>query len=43
VGAIRRHPIFSSVVAVLAVVLAVSGLTAFAVWQAAHTDDASLI
>jgi uncharacterized SAM-binding protein YcdF (DUF218 family) len=43
VGAIRRHPIISSVLAVLVVVLAVSGLTAFAVWQAAHIDDASRI
>lgn len=42
-GTIRRHLIISSVVAVLVGVLLVSGLTALAVWRAAHTDDASRI
>ena len=42
-GAIRRHPILGSLVAVLVGVALVSGLTAFAVWRAAHTDDASRI
>jgi uncharacterized SAM-binding protein YcdF (DUF218 family) len=43
VGAIRRHPLLGSLVAVLVGVVLVSGVTAFAVWRAAHTDDASRI
>ena len=42
-GAIRRHPIISSVLVVLVCLLLVVVLTALAVWRAAHTDDASRI
>jgi uncharacterized SAM-binding protein YcdF (DUF218 family) len=41
VGIIRRHPVLSIVAAALVVGLGILTTTAFAVWQAAHTDDAA--
>jgi uncharacterized SAM-binding protein YcdF (DUF218 family) len=41
VGATPRHRIVSGLVALVVVVLAVLGVTALAVWRAAHHDDAS--
>jgi vancomycin permeability regulator SanA len=43
VGLVRRHPILSALGFVLLVVVALLGTTAFAVWRAAHTDDASRV
>jgi vancomycin permeability regulator SanA len=43
VGLVRRHPILSALGLVLLVFAALLGTTAFAVWRAAHTDDASRI
>jgi uncharacterized SAM-binding protein YcdF (DUF218 family) len=43
VRAIRRHRILSGLVALVAVVVAVFGATALAVWRAAHHDAASEI
>jgi uncharacterized SAM-binding protein YcdF (DUF218 family) len=43
VGALRRHPVFVGLLAVAFAGLLVVGLTAFAVWRAAHTDDASRV
>jgi uncharacterized SAM-binding protein YcdF (DUF218 family) len=43
VGVIRRHPVVSTLVALAAASLLVVALTGFAVWSAAHTDDASRI
>jgi len=43
VGVLRRRPFVSLAVGVLCVALLVFGLTAWAVWRAAHTDDASRI
>ncbi len=40
-GAIRRHRIVSALLALVVAVVAVVGLTAVAVWRAAHHDDAS--
>ncbi|HEV8563876.1 MAG TPA: YdcF family protein [Actinomycetota bacterium] len=42
-GLVRRHPILSALGFVLLVVVALLGTTAFAVWRAAHTDDASRV
>lgn len=42
-GAIRRHPVLLALGAAASVVALIVGLTAFAVWRAAHTDDASRI
>ena len=39
--ALRRHPVVVAIAAVGLVVALVVGTTAFAVWRAAHTDDAS--
>jgi uncharacterized SAM-binding protein YcdF (DUF218 family) len=43
VGVLRRHPVVASGVALLAAATIVIGLTAWAVWSAAHTDDASRV
>jgi uncharacterized SAM-binding protein YcdF (DUF218 family) len=43
VGAIRRHPVASGLLAVALAVVATLALTAVAVWRAAHHDDASEI
>jgi uncharacterized SAM-binding protein YcdF (DUF218 family) len=43
VGVLRRHPILVALGAVVLVCVLVVGLTGFAVWRAAHTDDASRI
>jgi uncharacterized SAM-binding protein YcdF (DUF218 family) len=43
VHAIRRHPVLFTVGAVALAGLVVLVVTAFAVWRAAHTDDASRI
>jgi uncharacterized SAM-binding protein YcdF (DUF218 family) len=40
VGWVRRHPFLSGITAVLVGALAVLSVTAYAVWRAAHTDDA---
>ena len=40
---IRRHPVLSVVAVVLLLVAAVIGASAFTVWRAAHTDDASRV
>ena len=40
---VRRHPILSAVAVVLLLVAAVIGASAFTVWRAAHTDDASRV
>ena len=42
-GAVRRHPVVSTVVGVLAAALVVLVITGVAVWRAAHTDDAATI
>lgn len=42
-GIVRRHPIATALVGLLAVVVVVVGATAWAVWSAAHTDDARRI
>jgi uncharacterized SAM-binding protein YcdF (DUF218 family) len=39
----RRHPVLTAGLSVLVVALGVLGATAVAVWQAAHTDDASRV
>jgi uncharacterized SAM-binding protein YcdF (DUF218 family) len=43
VGALRRHPVLFTLGAVAIAGLLVVGLTALAVWRAAHTDDASRV
>jgi uncharacterized SAM-binding protein YcdF (DUF218 family) len=43
VGALRRHPVLLAIAAVALAFVLVLALTAFAVWRAAHTDDASRI
>jgi vancomycin permeability regulator SanA len=43
VGVVRRHPILSAAVAVLGVAVLVVVLTGWAVWSAAHADDASRV
>lgn len=42
-GALRRHPVLVTLVAVAFGIVLVLGLTATAVWRAAHTDDASQV
>ena len=42
-GVVRRHPVLSALVVVLVGIGLVLGLTGWAVWSAAHTDDASRI
>jgi uncharacterized SAM-binding protein YcdF (DUF218 family) len=43
VGALRRHRILSGLLALVIAIVAVLGVTAVAVWRAAHHDDASEI
>jgi uncharacterized SAM-binding protein YcdF (DUF218 family) len=43
VGALRRHPVVFAVGVVLLAGVVLLGATAFAVWRAAHTDDASRV
>jgi uncharacterized SAM-binding protein YcdF (DUF218 family) len=43
VGVLRRHPVLLTLLVVALGILLVFGLTATAVWRAAHTDDASLV
>jgi uncharacterized SAM-binding protein YcdF (DUF218 family) len=43
VGFIRRHPIVVGVLGLALILLAVLGMTAFAVWSAAHHDDSSRV
>jgi vancomycin permeability regulator SanA len=43
VGALRRHPVLFTLCAVAIVGVTLLGVTAFAVWRAAHTDDASRV
>jgi uncharacterized SAM-binding protein YcdF (DUF218 family) len=43
VGLLRRHPVLSALAAVALIAVLLLGGTAFAVWRAAHTDDASRI
>jgi uncharacterized SAM-binding protein YcdF (DUF218 family) len=43
VGAIRRHPILATLGAAVLLTVLVLALTAWAVWRAAHTDDASRV
>jgi uncharacterized SAM-binding protein YcdF (DUF218 family) len=40
---VRRHPVLTAGLSVLLVILGVLATTALAVWQSAHTDDASRI
>jgi vancomycin permeability regulator SanA len=40
---VRRHPILSAAAVVLLLVAVVIGASAFTVWRAAHTDDASRV
>lgn len=40
---LHRHPILVALALVVLVVVAIVGVTAFAVWRAAHQDDASRI
>lgn len=40
---VRRHPVLSTFGVIVLLVLVVIGATGFAVWRAAHTDDASRI
>ncbi|HZD18818.1 MAG TPA: YdcF family protein [Actinomycetota bacterium] len=39
-GALRRHPVLITLAAAGVLVIVILGLTAVAVWQAAHADDA---
>ena len=39
-GALRRHPVVSAVLAIVLAAIVVVGVTFVAVWRAAHTDDA---
>jgi uncharacterized SAM-binding protein YcdF (DUF218 family) len=41
VDALRRHPVIVAIAAAALVIVLMVGTTAFAVWRAAHTDDAS--
>jgi uncharacterized SAM-binding protein YcdF (DUF218 family) len=43
VGIVGRHPVVSVLVGLLAIVVLVLGATGWAVWSAAHTDDARLV
>jgi vancomycin permeability regulator SanA len=43
VGFIRRHRILTGAFVLLLLVIAVLGTTAFAVWNAAHHDDSSVV
>jgi uncharacterized SAM-binding protein YcdF (DUF218 family) len=43
VDALRRHPVLFTVAAVALFAVLLVGTTAFAVWRAAHTDDASQV
>jgi uncharacterized SAM-binding protein YcdF (DUF218 family) len=43
VGAVRRHPVLSTIAVVAVAAVVLLGVTAFAVWRAAHSDDASRI
>jgi uncharacterized SAM-binding protein YcdF (DUF218 family) len=43
VGLLRRHPVLSTLGAVAVAGVLVLGLTGFAVWRAAHADDASRV
>jgi uncharacterized SAM-binding protein YcdF (DUF218 family) len=40
---LRRHPVLAGLLVIGAVLLGVLGLTAFSVWNAAHTDDAARV
>ena len=40
-GTLRRHPVLAILLALMLSVVAVVGVTALAVWRAAHHDDAS--
>lgn len=42
-GVLRRHPVLLAIAVVALVFVLLIGVTAFAVWRAAHTDDASRI
>ena len=42
-GLLRRHPVLSGLALVLFLAAGLIGITAVAVWRAAHTDDASRI
>lgn len=42
-GVLRRHPLLFAIGALAVAGLLVLGVTAFAVWRAAHTDDASRV
>jgi vancomycin permeability regulator SanA len=42
-GAVQRHPVLTAIAAVLVAVAGLLLVTGFAVWRAAHTDDASAI
>ena len=42
-GVLRRHPVLFAVGAVASIAVLVIGVTALAVWRAAHTDDASRV
>jgi uncharacterized SAM-binding protein YcdF (DUF218 family) len=42
-GLVRRHPVLSALGAIVLVFVAVVGVTALAVWRAAHSDDASSV
>jgi uncharacterized SAM-binding protein YcdF (DUF218 family) len=43
VGFVRRHPLWTAVLALVLVVVGVIAASAIAVWNAAHTDDARRI
>jgi uncharacterized SAM-binding protein YcdF (DUF218 family) len=43
VGLVRRHPLLAAAAAAVVLLLGILALTGFAVWQAAHTDDASRV
>jgi vancomycin permeability regulator SanA len=40
---VRRHPVYTALAILLLLVLTVVGASAFTVWRAAHTDDASRV
>lgn len=42
-GIVGRHPVVTAFAGLLAIVLIALGATAWAVWSAAHTDDARLV
>jgi len=43
VGSVRRHPVLFTIAVVAIAAVVLLAVTAYAVWRAAHSDDASRI